>query len=190
MAFCRFCGSKLSDDSRFCSTCGKEVLNQPSQQSSEEKQEPRYEEPRYEQGYDRYGYTYSGTQTQCNPKPKGVYGLGKAISSVIFATIAAIFVVIAAESFFFSMCFGYDFYEFYEDMAATMIALSIISLPFAIVSTVQGAKSIGNFKYALKTWNSKPIATLILGIVGLEGGVTALFSAVSFFFSGCAFMAV
>lgn len=54
--FCRYCGAKLPDDSRFCSLCGRptgfeEVNRQPEPQAQTYRQQP-YEQPAYQQQYE------------------------------------------------------------------------------------------------------------------------------------------
>ena len=97
-------------------------------------------------------------------------GFGKALSSTILSFVGVIF---AAVAYFFAvmgMSVG-------EDNGAGVIAVVVCSLPFLIISLVQGIKSIALFK---RTVGKKPIATLILGINGTYtaalGLLFALFS--------------
>ena len=83
-------------------------------------------------------------------------GFGKALSSTILSFVGIIFACVA---YFFALMGD----SVGEDNAAVVIALVIVSLPFLIISFVQGLKSIGLFK---RTVGKKPIATLILGING------------------------
>ena len=83
-------------------------------------------------------------------------GFGKALSSTILSFVGAIFAIGAYVFAMMGDMVG-------EDDGAGVIALVVCSLPFLIISLVQGLKSIGLFK---RTVGKKPIATLILGING------------------------
>ncbi len=83
-------------------------------------------------------------------------GFGKALSSTILSFVGLIFACVA---YFFALMGA----STGEDTGVGAIALVIFSLPFLIISLVQGIKSIGLFK---RTVGKKPIATLILGING------------------------
>ena len=52
-------------------------------------------------------------------------------------------------------------------MAIAGVVFFVMSLPLTIIPFVFGLKSIGLFK-STPSWMPKPIATLILGIVGLS----------------------
>ena len=84
-------------------------------------------------------------------------GFGKALSSTILSFVGVIFAVVA---YVFAMM-GATVLD--NSFGAGAIALAVCSLPFLIISLVQGLKSIGLFK---RTVGKKPIATLILGING------------------------
>ena len=84
-------------------------------------------------------------------------GFGKALSSTILSFVGVIFAVVA---YFFALI-GATALD--DSIGAGVIAVVVCSLPFLIISFVQGLKSIGLFK---RTVGKKPIATLILGING------------------------
>lgn len=50
----------------------------------------------------------------------------------------------------------------------------IATIPLGIIAIVNGAKAIKAFKAAKKAANAKPIATLILGIVGIAYGASSM----------------
>ena len=54
------------------------------------------------------------------------------------------------------------------------IIVFIATIPLGIVAIVNGAKAIKAFKAAKKAANVKPIATLILGIVGIAYGASSM----------------
>ncbi len=53
--FCPNCGNQLSDDSKFCDSCGASVVEEPATQSEPEikaepqNQQPQYQQPQYQQ---------------------------------------------------------------------------------------------------------------------------------------------
>lgn len=92
-------------------------------------------------------------------------GFGRALASTIIGVFASIFGLIV---YIFAIM-GDSIAESDPDEAlallfAAVILIVVFTLPLAIISLVMGSKSITLFK---KTVGKKPIATLILGIVGV-----------------------
>ena len=135
----------------------------------------------YQQGaaqnpYQNSAYTpytpYQPQPTTGNPK---MNGFGKALASTILGFFAY---------FFSAITLG--FAEVGE-IAAT-IALLMMTLGMAIPSLIMGIKSIKTFTNAPKQGLPRPIATLVLGIVGLSFAAIALFiSFIIFMIAGLAY---
>ena len=123
----------------------------------------------YQQGaaqnpYQNSAYTPYTTYQQPQPttgNPR-MNGFGKALASTILGFFAY---------FFSAITLG--FAEVGE--IATTIVLLMMTLGMAIPSLVMGIKSIKTFTNAPKQGLPRPIATLVLGIVGLSFAAIALF---------------
>ncbi len=177
MAYCRFCGNELADDSVFCSACGTKVAQEVKKEESEAPTE---------QFQGQYSYGYSSAPVE--QKPSGVYGLGKAIAGAVCAFISFIFAMATEVMWFATDDYGYNDLNFDQSIAGATVALSVIAMAIGVVGIVLGAKSINNFKYAKNTWGTKPIATLVLGIVGLAYSIISVFVAFCMMFSGAVYM--
>lgn len=177
MAYCKFCGNKLADDSVFCSACGTKVAQEVKKEESE---------VRTEQFGGQYSYGYSSAPVE--QKPSGVYGLGKAIAGAVCAFFSFVFAIAAEMMLIASDDYGYGDLNYGQGFAGATVALSVIALAVGIVGIVLSAKSIKNFKYAKSTWGTKPIATLVLGIAGLAYSIISVFVAFCMMFSGAVYM--
>ena len=104
---------------------------------------------------------YAPLETDAMPDPQNrMYGFGKALVSTILSSVGFIFAY---------MALAFCFIE-----PETGLAMSFITLPLIIIPIIFGIKSINLFK-ARKASCAKPIATLILGIVGLSTAAIAAF---------------
>lgn len=80
------------------------------------------------------------------------YGFKGGLASTIMEASAFIFSFIAIAACAFSPAVG--------------IILAIACITVSIIGLVKGIKAIKAFAYAKRTANAKPVATLVLGIVG------------------------
>ena len=131
----------------------------------------------YQQGANQAPYqnnvyaTYTPYQPQPTTGNPRMNGFGKALASTILGFFAYFFSAITlgvAEV---------------GEIAATIILL-MMTLGMAIPSLIMGIKSIKTFTNAPKQGLPRPIATLVLGIVGLS------FAAIALFISFLSFMIV
>ena len=96
-------------------------------------------------------------------------GIGKAITSTVLGFVSFLLAAISIGVVY--------------DSIGVFIMMFIASIPFAIVSMVNGRKSIKVFQNAVTNRYPKPIATLVCGISGLCLGAFAL----TYLFIGCCF---
>ena len=147
--YCRKCGKQIDYDSEFCLDC-------------------RAEEQAYIQIIESHTHTNSEAQ-QAAPAQKGarMFGFKRALTSTImgFASIVAFYV-----SFIFLLLFLSDTTE----SASTVLLIIVFFIPFAcigvalcIISLIFGIKSITVSRKRYKEGYPTPIATLVLGIVGV-----------------------
>jgi uncharacterized membrane protein HdeD (DUF308 family) len=59
----------------------------------------------------------------------------------------------------------------------------VAAIPLGIIAIVKGAKSIGAFKEMGRQNRARPVATLIMGIIGLALGAVSLLMVVIVFFT-------
>ena len=140
MIFCSKCGAQLNDDAAFCPTCGAQVAPVADAQPVVAAQ-PVDVAPA------------ATVAPELDPSTAN-HGLGKAITSAIFAFLAGLFALIGNAS----------------SLSAQLI-LGVLSIPFFVLAICLGAPSIGNYKEARTKFNRNPLATLILGAVSLAIGV-------------------
>lgn len=174
--YCTKCGKQIDYDSPICKECVDEmaVAAAPA-----ETVEPEVEQSVTEQTELQPGESAEVAPADfiVEPTPRPIVqpmvggvnlrmrGFGKALTSTILGFIGYFFSV-------FSMAMLAT--EEYDVVIAGGVFF-VMSLPLAIIPFVFGLKSIGMFKSS-PSWVPKPIATLVLGIIGL------FFSALSLFF--------
>jgi hypothetical protein len=162
--FCRKCGKQIDYEAEFCKECqemdaffgeNKPTVEEPSLIVEQEK--PVLEGNRKE-------------------------GFGKALTSTILGVLAY-FLVSVALGLLMGLkdikpeAFNYDYvaYEAACDLIQGIaIVITIIAIGLAIPSLILGIKSIKCFIKQKREGKVKPIATLILGIVGLAASGYAL----------------
>jgi hypothetical protein len=156
MAYCPNCGGYVVGEAKFCNSCGSA---QPQQQS----------EP---------SYSYSQPLGAVGVQKQGVYGLGVAIASAILGYFGVIFAALVELVSLAALQVNND------DVASVCLFLGIIALAVTIPSTIMGARSIDNFRYAKRKLGRNPIGTLIVGINGLVmGALGVIFAIIAIFCS-------
>ena len=176
--YCTKCGKQIDYDSPICKECVDEMA---AAAAPIEAVEPAIEQPVVEQPV-----TEQPEQTELQPgesvevTPPASYiftsvmppvaqpvtnaklrmrGFGKALTSTILGFVGYIFAV-------FTMgMLGAALED--SDMAIAGVVFFVMSLPLTIIPFIFGLKSISLFK-STPSWMPKPVATLILGIVGLS----------------------
>lgn len=183
--YCRKCGKFIDYDAEYCKECeelenyfeNKETVAPSWQETKKEENSytpptsgspfgysgaNSYSNPSYSQPYTQPSYTQS-TYTQ--PVGDRKEGFGKALASTILSTIS-FFLIMVAFALISVVLEEADYYYYYEPDVSGIIVLTIMSLGLAIPAFIMGLKSIGCFKRASREGRVKPVATLILGIVG------------------------
>lgn len=175
--FCKYCGKQLPDGD-ICPECAAKL--------EEKAAASNVVTPSASQNYTA---SYNGTAITKS------FGIGKAIASIITGISGIISSVI---SFVFALLsfLGKFPDTVYEDMtpeqieafrsmaqgfSVAAIVLLCISAALAAVALVFGIKSIKNFTIA-KAQGVKPIATLVVGIIGVVCGAVCLIMTIMAFF--------
>lgn len=133
--------------------------------------------------FDRESHENSKSEERDAPKPRGsrAVGLGSAIASAALAYPGLLYGIygLLFSWIMFIMYYGADSafeYVEYIPFGVCGVIFAIAGLILAVVGLVKGIKSIKVFKRS----SPKPIATLILGLLGLDFSITFL---VAFVFS-------
>lgn len=152
--YCSRCGKQIDYDAIVCNEC----------RAKEEAEKLAAQAP----VQPAQGYQQEQTST-CN-KPLDD-GKGKAIAAVVMGAIAAFWSIFAIYVPAFNFAVGFIFF-------------CVPSTVLGILGIVNGAKSIKTFIYVKNQGGSKPVGTLVMGIIGLALGVESLLCVVIGFFSG------
>ena len=174
--YCTKCGKQIDYDSPICKECVDEMaaaaapaeaveptIELPVIEQSEVEQ-PEQTELQPGESVEVAPVTYTAepaAQPAAQPAANATLrmrGFGKALTSTILGFIGYFF------SVFTMAMLGAALED--SDMAIAGVVFFVMSLPLTIIPFVFGLKSIGLFK-STPSWMPKPIATLILGIVGL-----------------------
>ena len=149
--YCRKCGKYIyNSDAMYCEDCEEMDSFFGESKNAEETPSYTYQRPSYNPAPTRVEPVYSA------PKGNRKEGFGRALASTILSTISF---VLAAAAYV---------YVLDTSMIGTAVILFILALASAIPSLVMGIKSINCFKAACREGRVKPVATLVLGIVGLS----------------------
>ena len=193
--YCTRCGKKIDYDAFVCNECVKQeqeafaevkteesapaleatpetVTEEPvadtatAEPVQEPAQEPVNPQPTYTApNNQQYYYSNPNTSYQ-QPQPTTgnprMNGFGKALASTILGIFSYIFCFVAIEVAAF-------------ELAESAVVLFLMALGMAIPSLIMGIKSIKTFTSAPKQGLPRPIATLVLGIVGLCAAAFSLF---------------
>lgn len=158
--YCSKCGKKIDYDSPICKECeeAEKSLSETffkEEEFFEDKAESSFENP----------YPDSPHPSSTQPSTK-LEGFGKALTSTILGFRALV-----------------NFFKYANAVSAGLEYLFLIlGIGLAIPALILGIKSIKVYRRVKKEGNVKPVATLILGIVGLVfGALVLLILAVSFF---------
>ena len=214
--YCTRCGKKLNYNSRFCVECANEIANEAALASARaaecEKPTPAVQVPECDNAAPATQFAeaekaapaaqfteaekaapvvqapvcaelvpiaQSASSEKANVRPASAptqnNGIGKAIASLVMSNVS-----------FFISYLSVFFIIFAPELAFFML---ISATPLAIISLVQGIKSIKIFKTFCRSGLKKPVATLVMGIVGLATAATALFIIFIFFIMFVAILA-
>lgn len=171
--YCSRCGKQIDYDAIVCNECRakEEAEKLASQNQTAEQPVSAPAVPvQPAQGY------YQQAQTVNSNQPIDD-GKGKAIAGVVMGGIAAFLSIFAVYITMIYFAIGF-------------VVFCIPTTVLGILAVVNGAKSIKQFTYVKNHGGSKPVGTLVMGIISLALGVEALLCAVIGFFSGILMLSV
>ena len=167
--YCRKCGKYIYGDAMYCEDCEEMDSFFGESKNAEETPSYTYQRPSYNPAPKRTEPVYSA------PKGNRREGFGRALASTILSVVAFFISVVAFSLAPFALeDYAYGYLGSGPAFFVATMVVSVIALIFAIPSLVMGAKSIGCFKAACRAGKVKPVATLVLGIVGLSMSIFAL----------------
>lgn len=168
--FCTNCGKKIDDTAKFCSECGARVVR-AAEKSAEaisevpkieevEIKAPKIEEPKIKESEILY-VTHEILPEKLDIEAKS-YGKGRAVVAFVLGIVSFLM-----------------FYVYVAVVAAYEYGLafltSLVSYAPGIIAVIFGIKSIAAFKEMSSAGRSRPVATLVFGIIGLAFGAIGLF---------------
>lgn len=188
--YCRKCGKWL-EEGQSCPDCAEVEVHFGADEPIVEAYEEPASAPAPQQGNRMQGFKGALTATIL-----GVIGYALAFVGFLYAYI--FFIGASGEDIeememLFYM-YGVDMSELLNGMQASVLSslsacFCVFGLGLGIPSIILGAKSIATFKRMKKEGKVKPIATLILGIVGLAIGIcTVIIAACSLLILFCSYM--
>lgn len=152
----------------YCVKCGKAVNELNGDLCSDCAGQPVYGQPVYGQPvYVQPVYGQPVKPPYGDPANKMV-GFGGALSATIMGVIGFIFSYIAIVMFMVSRM------PYIGGSSTTPVFLALIGLTLSIAALALGISSIKVFS-GFKNARPKPVATLVLGIVGVANGAISLF---------------
>lgn len=170
--YCSRCGKQIDYDAIVCNECRakEEAEKLASQNQTAEQPVSAPAVPvQPAQGF------YQQAQATCEQPLDD--GKGKAIAGVVMGGIAAFLSIFAI---YITMIY----------FAVGFVVFCIPTIVLGILAVVNGAKSIKQFTYVKNHGGSKPVGTLVMGIISLALGVEALLCAIIGFFSGILMLSV
>lgn len=188
--YCRKCGKFIDYDAQFCKECESvEVffsddskkegqtqnqnggtmyeMKQPFQQNDDTMYAPMGDTGLSAQGNKREGFGRALTST--------LLGAGAYLLSMILFSIFDISLYEMEEYFYYQTSSYYgEAASIGTGLSVTWIILATMSVAMSIVSIIFGAKSMATFFRAKRAGRVKPVATLVLGIVGIATSGAAI----------------
>lgn len=177
--YCTKCGKEINYDSRFCVDCAKELAieatlaanrasvgSAPAQVTTAPEAEAVAAPTQTEAAAAPAELVpvvidEVKTEVKAAPAPNSeINGKGKAIASLVMSCVSFL---LAYLSIFFVI--------FAPGLGVFML---IAATPLAIISLVQGIKCIKIFSSFARAGLKKPVATLVMGIIGLVTAATSL----------------
>lgn len=185
MPYCRNCGKQIdASEGQLCEECRHQELvfgeyeNAPQETTevTAVNEENNYNQQDYSQqtnGYYNQGYAnpYANApkqEVETEPTGNRMDGFGRALTSTIVGTYAYIFGLIA---------YMIALVAFENSDSGTIggaIVCFLLAIAPAIISLINGIRSVKLFNDRRKKGAKKPIATLVLGIVGIVSAAIAL----------------
>ncbi len=160
--YCTKCGKEIESGS-ICTACAVNPPVNPIPPVNQ--QPPQYQ---YQQNYSQHGYSGNNPEPQQplysnQPDPRNrMYGFGKALTSTIMSNIGLSVAYLAL---------GFVATEYHAFLGFMFF---LFALPLTVIPFILGLQSIKTFNRR-KAPCVRPVATLVLGIVGVAISAFALF---------------
>lgn len=167
--YCTKCGKLIDGDASLCPECEAKAKAKVEADSA----------PQSATAQNTTVYTAppqpAPQQTSVDPTNSVMYGFGKALTSTILGLIGYFFAIIA---YYGSIGSGM---AVRESSIVLYVLMTLLSIPFFILSIIFGPKSIKAFVAQKNAGKKKPIPALVLGIVGtVFAGLTAVYVLLGF----------
>ncbi len=142
--FCPNCGNQLSDDSKFCDSCGASIVEEPTPQpepapqpepvAEPQYQQPQYQQPQYQQPQYQQQYV---PQYQLRPKAPSHQGMPGLAAGIAGMAIGILLLIHALQNLV-SYIDLVDSASKYYDVADSISDSTWISLIISVLASVLG----------------------------------------------------
>lgn len=181
--YCRKCGKYIEYNADCCKDCeevttyfdGKDSVNPYGAYNNPYGNGNGYNNPYGNSN--AYGNPYNTHYNAPQPVGDRKEGFGKALASTILSSIAFFLIIIAFSMVSVALeeySYGYYYDDYYSSTMDSAIVLAVLSLSMAIPSLIMGISSMKTFFRAKNAGRVKPVATLVLGIIGLATSALTL----------------
>ena len=192
--YCRKCGKQIDYDEPYCKECQEmdALFITEEEQAAKDAQKAETMIKTEETAASEPEIFFAEPQVQAETlvvKGDRKVGFGKALTSTILAAVAYFAVVIAIGllggeaiydfEYYISLDAGYPelIYPVGGDFVAVLVCLGV-AIGLAIPALIMGIQSMKCFFRQKRAGKAKPVATLVLGIVGMALSAITLFCAV------------
>ncbi len=156
--YCRKCGKQINYDAPYCLEC--------------QEMDALFITPEEEQAKQRTQESAYTAAPAYQPAPQPLQGdrkegFGKALASTILAVVSYFLVCIALGVIGALDTYSYYGYSYASDEWAAAMVFMLMSIGTAVPALIMGIQSMKCFFRQKREGKVKPVATLVLGIVGM-----------------------
>ena len=163
--YCRKCGKQINYDAPYCLEC--------------QEMEALFITPEEEQAKQRAQESAYTAAPTYHPAPQPLQGnrkegFGKALASTILATVSYFLVFISLGVLGALDSYSYYSYSYNSDVIGVAYVFLLMSIGTAVPALIMGIQSMKCFFRQKREGKVKPVATLVLGIVGMATSACTL----------------